>query len=174
MIIQTKRLTLRPLGEGDLHTAHAYAGCPENGLFIEFLPNETLEDTANFLRWAESQWKSGEQKCFEFAIIFEDVHIGAASANLEGDKTASIGWIIRKDHWGKGFATEAAEAVLGFAFEELGMKKVVATCDYRNTPSIKVMEKIGMTLENGGGLRNYKDGGKDVQELMYSAEKLAR
>jgi len=161
------------MAESDLHTTHAYANCPENGAFIEFLPNETLEDTGDFLRWAAAQWEKDDQKCFEFAIIADEGHIGAASVNIEDDRaaTASMGWIVHKDFWGKGYATEAAKAVLGFAFDTLSMQKVVATCDYRNTPSKKVMEKIGMSLESSDSVRNYKDGDKNVQELTFSIYK---
>jgi len=170
MEIKTERLTLRPLDKSDLNTTHEYASCPENGMFIEFLPNKTLEDTADFLQWVSSQWQSEGQKAYEFAVLLDGKHIGAASINLAQDGTASVGWIIHKDYWGKGYATEAAKEVLNFALETLGIKKVIATCDYRNIASIKVMEKIGMKFDNGDMLRSYKDGEKDVQELMYSIQ----
>ncbi|MCL2575803.1 MAG: GNAT family N-acetyltransferase [Defluviitaleaceae bacterium] len=169
--IVSERLALRPLKESDLETTHKYASCPENSEFIEFLPNETLEDTATFLAWASSQWESDNQKAYEFAILLDDKHIGATSANIEDGGVVSIGWIVRKDHWGKGYATEAAKAVLSFAFDVLDAEKVIATCDYRNAASIKVMEKIGLTFENGDRLRSYKNGKKDVQELLYSIKR---
>ena len=167
MEIKTRHLVLRPLAEGDLHTTHAYASDPENGMFIEFLPNDTLEDTANFLRWAAGQWLSDTQTAYEFAITLDGAHIGAVSVNLDGD-VASLGWIIHKAHWGKGYATEAAIAIRDFALDKLGAAKIVATCDYRNTTSVAIMKKIGMTLECASNVRNYKDGERDVQELRYA------
>lgn len=47
----------------------------------------------------------------EFAIIYNDVHIGAVSVYLEND-TGELGWIINKNYWGNGFACEAAKALI--------------------------------------------------------------
>lgn len=59
-----------------------------------------------------------------------------------------VGWRLSSDHWGAGYATEAALASLKFAFEVLRLPKVYAFTALQNTPSRKVMEKIGMTDTN--------------------------
>jgi RimJ/RimL family protein N-acetyltransferase len=56
-----------------------------------------------------------------------------------------IGWRFARDAWGRGYATEAARAALGFAFEERGMREVVAIVDPSNARSLRVAEKLGMT-----------------------------
>ena len=78
-----------------------------------------------------------------------------------------IGWIISRNYHGRGYVAEAAKAVLDFAFSHLNVKRVIATCDYRNTVSIKIMEKIELSLERSDGVRKLKNG-EEAQELMYS------
>lgn len=56
-----------------------------------------------------------------------------------------IAWRLRKEYWGYGYATEAANAALKFAFEELKLKQVVSFTACSNRPSQRVMERIGMT-----------------------------
>lgn len=54
---------------------------------------------------------------------------------------------IAKQHWGMGYATEASEAVLDYAFGTIGLKRVVAIVNPKNVGSVKVAEKLGMTVE---------------------------
>jgi len=56
-----------------------------------------------------------------------------------------IGWRLAYDHWGNGYATEGAKAVLNYAFETLGLEEVVSFTTVENLRSRKVMEKIGLT-----------------------------
>ncbi len=58
-----------------------------------------------------------------------------------------IGWRLNKIFWGKGLATEAAEAVLRLGFLELGLSEIVSFTVELNQPSIRVMQKIGMQSE---------------------------
>jgi len=61
-----------------------------------------------------------------------------------------IGWRIEKRHWGKGLAPEGARACLVFAFSKLKLDGVVSFTAEQNIPSIRVMEKIGMTRDKFG------------------------
>jgi RimJ/RimL family protein N-acetyltransferase len=58
-----------------------------------------------------------------------------------------IGWMLVSRHWGKGMATEAARAVLRYAMNDLGFKRIVAITHPENRASSKIMEKIGMSYE---------------------------
>ncbi|MBL8510828.1 MAG: GNAT family N-acetyltransferase [Betaproteobacteria bacterium] len=58
-----------------------------------------------------------------------------------------IGWRLRRDAWGKGYASEGAEAALQFAFQHLALPEVVAISVPTNTPSHKVMERLGMVRD---------------------------
>lgn len=56
-----------------------------------------------------------------------------------------VGWRLSRSAWGSGYATEAARVALRFAFEERGMREVIAIVDPENTRSLRVAEKLGMT-----------------------------
>jgi len=58
-----------------------------------------------------------------------------------------LGWTIGRNWWGKGYATEAAQRCLDFAFDEMGRDHVISLIDPQNTASIRVAERIGETLE---------------------------
>ena len=55
-----------------------------------------------------------------------------------------FGWRLRRDAWGHGYATEAAKACLDYGFSQLGMQKIYSWTALPNTPSERVMQKIGM------------------------------
>ncbi len=55
-----------------------------------------------------------------------------------------IGWRLKKEFWGKGYATEGAQRCLDFAFQELDLNEVISTCIVQNKPSENVMQKMGM------------------------------
>ncbi len=169
--IDTKHLRLRPLNITDLETTHAYAGNLENALYMVYLPNETIEETAEFLNTVTEEWKKEKPGYYEFAIEFEKKHIGAISLYILNENEGELGWILHKDYWGKGFTTEAAVAVKTFAFKALGITSLVAHCDSRNSASEKVMQKLGMTLESDNGLRCNKNSDIPVRELRYSIKK---
>jgi len=170
MIITTERLILRPLGVKDLKSVHAYAGDSENCKYMLFLPNKTEEKTLEFLQGAEKQWNSEKPSYYEFAIVFENKHIGAISLwLLEDGLTGELGWVIHKDYWGQGIVTEAAFAMVDFA-KTLQLKKLIAQCDYRNIGSARVMEKIGMKLLDDTGVRTYEKNGESAKELTYGMD----
>ncbi|HEY0050296.1 MAG TPA: GNAT family N-acetyltransferase [Pyrinomonadaceae bacterium] len=56
-----------------------------------------------------------------------------------------LGYLFERAVWGKGFATEAARAVLNYGFEKLGFREIIAITDLENTASQRVLEKIGFT-----------------------------
>ncbi|MFF2890185.1 GNAT family N-acetyltransferase [Paenibacillus sp. NPDC057967] len=64
-----------------------------------------------------------------------------------GENTYEIGWVFHPRYHNQGFATEAAQEVLKFAFEQLNAHRVIATCQPENIPSYRIMEKIGMKRE---------------------------
>ena len=164
---KTERLVLRPLGTADLQTAHAYASDAETTAYMLRLPNRTLQQTQQFLLCAEQEWQKQSPRFYEFAITLAGRQIGAVSLYLEEEEPAGeLGWILQKSYWRQGFATEAALAVREFA-RGLGLRRLTAHCDARNTASRRVMEKIGMSLEDGTGTRVYPKTGETARELLF-------
>jgi RimJ/RimL family protein N-acetyltransferase len=58
-----------------------------------------------------------------------------------------IGWRLRRDHWGRGYATEAAAELLRFGLTEAGLDRVVSIRDIGNVQSKRVMDKLGLRFE---------------------------
>lgn len=58
-----------------------------------------------------------------------------------------VGWRIRSEHWGRGYAPEAARACIGHAFDVVGLDEVISFTARTNTKSMRVMEKLGMTRD---------------------------
>jgi RimJ/RimL family protein N-acetyltransferase len=86
--------------------------------------------------------------------------IGFCGFRLFGEaREVELLYGIAPAEWGRGFATEAAQAMLRFGFEELGFDRVLAGADTPNIASFRVMEKIGMTLAKRPGI--------DGPEVVY-------
>lgn len=75
--------------------------------------------------------------------------------DIQGQPEVEIGYRLIRSVWGYGYATEAARAVRDFAFETLGIKRLVALIDPSNAASIRVAEKIGMRYEKDVMLEGY-------------------
>ena len=93
---------------------------------------------------------------FTLAIILKDSSevIGACSLTRTEPFQGEIGYSLNHEYWGCGFATEAAPEMLIFAFTELNLHCVYATCRPTNIGSSRVLEKIGMKKE--GHLREHR------------------
>lgn len=171
MRINTKRLTLVPLGPEFLLSAHEYSGDLENTRLMVFLPDADINETAEFLENSMAEWQKSKPMFYEFAILKDSEHIGAVSVYLSDDYTeGELGWIINKKYWGNGYATEAARAVFDFAVRELKVRRIFAHCDSENVASYKVMEKLGMTLVSRTRGRKNRSSDEDREELEYALE----
>lgn len=165
--IKTDRLTLRPLHIRDIETVHAYASNVENTRYMMFLPNETKEETEQFLLNVTAEWGKDTPEYYEFAIMLGDKHIGAISVYPNESQTeAELGWILHKQYWGKGYATEAALAIKDFAIRTLRILRLVAHCDNGNLASYAVMQNIGLRLVNDTAKRQYPKTGEVATEIM--------
>ena len=164
--ITTERLTLKPLGMQYLETVHAYASDIENTRFMMFLPNDTIEETIEFLTYVEEEWKKERPDAYEFAILMDGKQVGAVSLTLEED-VGELGWIVNRKYWRQGIAYEAAKALVEYAKAELGVAHFIAHCDAENAGSYKTMEKLGMarTAVNEG--RKNKSSEEERLEYQY-------
>ena len=78
------------------------------------------------------------------------VGLHRVNAALPCAPAVEVGWRLHPDHWGHGYATEAAAASLAFGFEEAGLDEIVAFTTTGNTRSQAVMERIGMVRDPSG------------------------
>ena len=148
MEIDTKRLKLREITQEDFQGVHEYASDHETVKYMPFGPN-TEEETREFIKRNMKRQQEEPRTDFGFGIILknENRFIGACGIHGITEVQASIGYILNRKHWGHGYATEAARSLVDYLFGELGVHRVFASCDPRNTASIRVLEKVGMSLE---------------------------
>jgi RimJ/RimL family protein N-acetyltransferase len=78
-----------------------------------------------------------------------------------------IGYILHPDHGGRGYATEAARAMLRIGFEEYGLHRIIGRLDARNEPSARVLERLGMRRE-AHFVENEFIKGEWTDELVYA------
>ncbi|OJD55348.1 GNAT family N-acetyltransferase, partial [Bacillus albus] len=85
---------------------------------------------------------------FPVILIDENILIGhIVFHKYFGEHTYEIGWVFNPKYFNKGYASEAAQATLKYGFKEMKLHRIIATCQPENTPSYRVMEKIGMRRE---------------------------
>lgn len=169
-VITTERLTIRPIEIGDINAIHAYAGDPSINMMM-FLPNETLADTKAFVDYSVSQWNLENPEDREYVVVLNGQIIGGVNLEHCQDQTYEIGWTIHKDYRNHGYATEAAKALIVYAFAELKANRVQAHCDSRNTASMIVMQKSGMKLIDDQGTRYYPKTNVTSGEYLYAIDK---
>ena len=149
MMIETKRLALRPFGRDDLDIVLKLYGDEE---IMEYMPFPVMdrEMAQQQLDKNIAGWEADPQVNYEMAVVSRetDEKIGRAEITRNvSEESAMIGWMLVKSAWGKGYATEIAKALIGYCFEELRVHRVYALCHPGNTASWKVMEKCGMRRE---------------------------
>ncbi len=166
-LIETERLILEPLGTKYLNTVHEYASDIENTKYMMYLPNETVKETIDFLQSVDREWLSDAPSFYEYAVIYDGHHIGAVSLTIEDELSGELGWIINKKYQKRGFAYEAAQALVGHSVKELGIKHFIAHCDAENIASYKTMEKLGMIRTGEYGGRKNKSSDEERTEYRY-------
>ena len=159
--LRSERLLLRPFRLSDIDDVLTYGSDPE---WAEFYPRPYDRGAAEHMvaQAVLTSWDKGAK----FAIVLDDRVIGAVSLDVEAeDQTAELGYDVARDMWGRGIATEATIAVCDWGFREYGLAKIYTAGDARNTRSLRVMEKLGMTRE--GTLRSEVMGGR-VDAAYYA------
>lgn len=161
--IETERLLLRQFDEKDLD---AFAGIVADPEVMRFMGGPRDRASA----WSDMARMLGHWALRGYGLwAVEDKRDGAllGRAGLwrpEGWPGLEIGWLIARDRWGQGLATEAARASVDYAFDGVGVERVISLINPANTASIRVAEKLGERLESRTELT-----GEDV--LVYGMDR---
>ena len=144
--LETERLLLRPVTLDDAEAMFEYSSDEENTR-CTFLPNKDLEETKNIIarlfmgrplgNWGIELKESGK--------LIGSIDLHKLDPIL---KKAAIGYVIHKNYWNQGLATEALKEIIRLAFERLDMNMLVALHDVENPASGRVMEKAGMKFSH--------------------------
>jgi RimJ/RimL family protein N-acetyltransferase len=137
--------------EGDFEALHAMRADAEVARYLYQEPL-SAEETRDLLtrKMASTSW-AAEGDWLGAAVVERGSGVMVGDAGLhwlsERDRTAEIGFIFDPRHQGKGYATEAARALLEWAFAVAGLHRVIGRTEARNGASSRVLEKLGMRLE---------------------------
>jgi RimJ/RimL family protein N-acetyltransferase len=142
--MRTKRLTLRPLKDEDAKAIAVLAGDWDIARMTSRIPYPYSEALAH-------QWISGlETGEFVRGIVLEDELIGVIGYLPGDDGSAEIGYWIGKPWWGRGYATEAAEALIRYCFRRVRLGRVICAHFVDNPASARVIAKLGFRLVGPG------------------------
>jgi RimJ/RimL family protein N-acetyltransferase len=149
-ILETQRLTLRHLLPSDLDSLFALYSDPE---IRRYFPEGTLsyEETKEELEWflnghpARPElglWATIHKQTSEFIG-----RCGLLPWTIEERPEVEVAYLLAKPYWGQGLATEAAQAIAQYGFEQLHLSRLICLIDPQNQASINVARKIGMRFE---------------------------
>lgn len=150
MRIATERLVLREFREDDWPAVLAYQSDPRylrHTPWTERAEADVRDLVGTFVGWQRERPRRRFQLAVETKA--DRALIGTCGVRLDDADggQAETGWELDPRRWGRGYATEAARAVVGFGFAELGLHRVWAECVAENAGSVRVMEKLGMRRE---------------------------
>ncbi|WP_338730040.1 GNAT family protein [Haladaptatus sp. DJG-WS-42] len=162
--LQTERLELKPVTHDDEQFLNTHLNHPKIREHISSFrtPYSEMEQQDSF-----EEFHTGENVV---SLVIWDGdervgHIGLMPFH-DRNKLGNLGYWIAPDHWGAGYATEAAEAIIGFGFDELGLHRIDAWIEAPNEGSRRVVEKLGFTHE--GTKREAEFTGSEwVNQVLY-------
>jgi len=141
MILETKRLILRPLALDDFDAVHSLGSNPVNTRYMAWGPNNE-EQTRGFL----ASVREGK----DFTVVPKDIGAVIGSCGIypgDNNDTAELGWILHIDHWKRGYGTELCEELIRYGFETLKLRRITAPCAAVNYASYRIMERNDMRRE---------------------------
>lgn len=142
--IETERLIIRPFVEADWQDVSTYATRPEIMEYME----EGVQTVAQVQAFVTNNATGREVTAYALMLKAVNQLIGHLVFHpWFAPRTYEIGWVLHPDYHRRGYASEAALALLCHSFEEMNLHRVIATCQPENVGSWGVMEKIGMRRE---------------------------
>ena len=154
LILETDRLLLRPLELSDAEAMFAMDKNPEVHKYLWQTPVQKVEEVIKVIHYVNEQYKRNNIGRFatilketgEFigwtGIKFVDDHIENGNTNFY-----DYGYRLAEPFWGKGYAFEAASAVMHFGYDKLKLKRIVGLTSAGNMASVKVLNRLGLQFE---------------------------
>lgn len=147
---ETDRLLLRKVTRQDLDDVFEFSSDPKVAQRMTWEKNDSKEETlSNFLQPTVDGYKDGQSGVW--AIVYKESEKVVGTCSLvdwsNEHQKAEIGYVLNREFWGAGIATEALKEVLSYGFGALQLNRIEGGCDVDNIGSEKVMLKAGMTFE---------------------------
>jgi len=170
MQLTLQQCTLRPWRLDDAESLARHANNRKIWLTVrDLFPHPyTVQDAREFLQRAMS-----EQPELKFCVDIKGAAVGGVGVHPGHDvhrHTATIGYWLGEEFWGRGIMTEAVAAVTDFCFPNYALRRISAEVFSTNPASARVLEKVGFILE--GRLKNHVlKGGETLDSLLYARTK---
>jgi ribosomal-protein-alanine N-acetyltransferase len=171
--IETQRLVLRDHLVTDLEDFHALFSDPAVMHMVSFGPYRTLDESARNLNDAVAQAADPDRTRYYFAVLERGGggYVGDCGLTIQRQGydggVAELGYFLRREQWGRGLGTEVCRGLMDFAFRNLPLHKLCASCDAGNTASERIMRKCGMTKEAHNRLHRLRNE-TWVDNLVYA------
>lgn len=162
--IETERLILRPLEKEDAQDIFEWASDP---VVNKYMPYTLYQNVHQAEDWIASI--KDKENVNEFAFYLKDMQkvIGAGSVNIVSEeKVCELGYNLNQAFWRKGYATEAAKAMIQWAYQNLHVRDFVAKHANLNTVSGNVLKKCGFVFDYFGQYSCY-DGSETFDASYY-------
>jgi [ribosomal protein S5]-alanine N-acetyltransferase len=144
--INTPRLLLRRPKLSDASAVYDYGRDLEVARYVDWPVLSHIQEAILATENALQNWDSGIEYTWRVTVKPNDTPIGAVGCGVSGHQ-ADLGFVLARRYWGKGYATEAAQAVFDWVASLEDVYRIQATCDVDNAASARVLEKIGMRRE---------------------------
>ena len=150
MQMETQRLHLREFVADDWSLVMAYQSDPRYLRYYE-QTGQTEQGARDFVGMFLANQQAQPRIKFQLAVTLKEsgLLIGNCGVRMKqaGAREADIGYELAPEHWGKGYASEAAQAMVAFGFSQLGVHRIWSWCIADNVGSARVLEKLGMRQE---------------------------
>ncbi len=153
--LETDRLVIRgPRADDAEEVFERYASDPEVTTYMSWPRHETLEVTKSVVEFWLDEWQQRDCGAFLITDRSSGAILGSTGFDLVKPGVATTGYVLARDEWGKGYATEALNAIVELS-TQAGIQRLFAYCHFDHRNSARVMEKCGFEFE--GRLRNYME-----------------
>ena len=145
--VETERLLLRRPRAADARAIFArYSADASVTRFLGWPTHRCLADTHRFLAFCDAEWDHRGVGPYLVQSREGGELLGSVALGMESPRQAAAGYVLARDAWGQGYATEALHAMRGLA-ARLGVHRLYAVCHTDHRASWRVMEKCGLRRE---------------------------
>jgi len=149
-MIETSRLVLSRPAAGDADEVfRRYAGDSDVTRYLNWPRHRSAGDTRAFLNWSDGEWERWPAGPFLIRSRGTGQLLGGTGLSFHTFQEAMTGYVLAKDAWGQGYATEALAAMVDLAWQ-LDVDWLFALCHPDHGASIRVLEKCGFDRDPGG------------------------
>ena len=147
--IVAEAVTLRLLTADDVDAVHSWMSDPDVVRYLLYEPRSRETVAEKVAEYAQARTLAAKGDYLQPAIVVDGTVVGAMYLTLSSldDFTAELGWTLRRESHGRGYACAAASAMLDLAFRDMGLHRVYAELDPRNAASVALCLRLGMRHE---------------------------